>query len=277
MSGCIYYIHCKETNKGYVGQHCLPSPERRWREHWTYMNRYDLPLYYAFRKYGRDAFTIETLCVVPLEALGRMEMYWAEQFETYVWDTPGGYNAVWCGDNSRLGITATPETCEKLSKSLKEYFTDPEARKRRSEASKETWENNPEARKKWNESMKNVWSDTDVRLKLSKCMTKRFENLDERKKTSEATKKAMANPLIRNKVIASNKNRPLPGLETRNKHSKSMKEQWTDPEARKRRVDSLKTVCADPEYRKKQSESMKAVWARRKAMKNSCVTTETTV
>jgi hypothetical protein len=43
-----------------------------------------------------------------------VEEYWAEQLETYVWDYPGGYNLVWCGQSPRQGITHTPEARKKI-------------------------------------------------------------------------------------------------------------------------------------------------------------------
>jgi hypothetical protein len=49
-------------------------------------------------KHGRESFKFETLCVVPRNRLNDMECYWAEQLETYIWDNPGGYNMVWCGN-----------------------------------------------------------------------------------------------------------------------------------------------------------------------------------
>ena len=93
--GCIYYIYCKETNKGYVGQHNQPSPIRRFKEH--LISKEDSYLHRAIKKYGQDKFTIEILCIVPIESLSNMEQYYAEQLNTYIWDLPGGYNMVLCG------------------------------------------------------------------------------------------------------------------------------------------------------------------------------------
>ena len=62
------------------------------------------------RKYGPDEFKVETLCIVPHESIDNMEAYWAEQLETYMWDTPGGYNMVWCGTGCRRGIPHTAAT-----------------------------------------------------------------------------------------------------------------------------------------------------------------------
>jgi hypothetical protein len=264
MSGCIYYIHCKETGKGYVGQHYLPSPELRWKQHLASINRYDLPLYYAFRKYGKEAFTIQRLCVVPLESLGNMEAYWAEQLETYLWDTPGGYNAIWCGQLGRLGITASLETCERLSESLIAYFANPESRKKRSESAKLQWDD-PENLRKLSKAMSKVWADTELRDRMSKIVTKRFEDPKEREKTSRTTKKGMDNPVTRKKLSVAATGRVV-GQETRDKHADSMINQWADEEARKKRIESIRKAISDPEAKKRRSEAAKIAWARRKAI-----------
>ena len=89
----------------------MPDPKIRWAEHKRAKGTW--PFYNALRKYGVDGFIWEVLIVCSKEKLTVMEGYYAEQFETYVWDSPGGYNAVWCADNSRLGIKHTPEAIEK--------------------------------------------------------------------------------------------------------------------------------------------------------------------
>jgi group I intron endonuclease len=109
----------------YVGQHNEPDVSKRWKEHWGDAERgCKYTLHNSMRKYGRDAFTIEVLCVVPNgDAICRMEEYYAEQFETYVWDNPGGYNMIWCGKRGRAGIKSSPETREKQSSSMKVFHS----------------------------------------------------------------------------------------------------------------------------------------------------------
>jgi len=116
MSGCIYLVTCLENNKKYVGQHCKADPKERWLSHRRSKDK--LPFHNALRKYGSDGFTWDVLIVCPQDALTVMEGYYAEVFETYCWDSsPGGYNASWCTENSRLGIKHTPETKEKMRQS----------------------------------------------------------------------------------------------------------------------------------------------------------------
>jgi hypothetical protein len=93
-----------------------------------------------------EAFRVELLCSVPYDALNNMEAYYAEQYESYVWDTPGGYNMIWCGGSrvarsgikmnlttrvairaSRVGVKHTDETKSKISAALKGRIINPES------------------------------------------------------------------------------------------------------------------------------------------------------
>jgi len=111
MNGCIYLVTCLENNKKYVGQHCKSTPTKRWNEHKRAKKNYPFPN--AIRKYGPTGFSWEVLLVCPLDKLTEMEGYYAEVFETYVWDSPGGYNSIWCSDTPTLGIKQSPEAKEK--------------------------------------------------------------------------------------------------------------------------------------------------------------------
>jgi len=180
--GCIYYIYCKETNKGYVGLSQYPTPDKRYADHWNRM-KYDNTkyLYKAMKKYGQDSFTVELLCTVRHEALSRMEAYWAEQLETYRWDHPGGYNMVWCGDVPRIGLHASNETKLKMKESALNMSE--EKRKNISEASK-TKIISEEARKKISEANKNKIISEEHRLANSKA---------NRHPKSDETKSKMSN------------------------------------------------------------------------------------
>jgi len=75
-----------------------------------------------------------------------MEAYYAEQYGSYTWDIPGGYNMVWCGGSkvarrgikmnettrtairaSRVGTKHTDETKTKISVALKGRVMNPES------------------------------------------------------------------------------------------------------------------------------------------------------
>jgi group I intron endonuclease len=107
-SGSVYLIENLINGKKYVGQHNKPDPKHRWHQHKSCKR--DSPLYHAFRKYGIENFRFSVLCVCPLDKLTLMEGYYAEVFETYVWDSPGGYNCKECSDSSKM----SKETREKI-------------------------------------------------------------------------------------------------------------------------------------------------------------------
>ena len=123
LFGCIYLITNIVNGKKYVGQHNEPDVTKRWREHWYDTDRgCEYALHRAMRKYGRDSFNIDILCVIPNgDAICRMEEYFAEQFETYMWDVPGGYNMIPCGKHGRSGMKSTPLTIEKQSLAMKAF------------------------------------------------------------------------------------------------------------------------------------------------------------
>ncbi len=121
--GCIYLITNIVNGKKYVGQHNDTDVTKRWREHWYDTDRgCDYSLHRAMRKYGRDSFRIDILAVVPNgDAICRTEEYFAEQFETYTWDFPGGYNMIQCGKRGRSGMKSSPLTIERQSLAMKTF------------------------------------------------------------------------------------------------------------------------------------------------------------
>ena len=96
---CIYQIFCKENGKSYIGQSRFDSPISRYTRHWNEAPKCTnkTPLVYAMLKYGRDSFELRCLCICSKDALDNLEQYYAEIYESYIWDFPGGYNAVLCG------------------------------------------------------------------------------------------------------------------------------------------------------------------------------------
>jgi len=132
MIGCIYLIQNMINGKKYIGQTRFKSPKRRWNVHINMSKRGStLAIHSSIRKYGVDAFHFESLCSVPYDALNNMEAYYAEQYESYTWDNPGGYNMAWCGE-SRL----TDETRSKISAKAKGRVISKEQRCKISEALK---------------------------------------------------------------------------------------------------------------------------------------------
>lgn len=98
--GYIYKITCKISGKAYIGK-TTKTVRGRWKAHLSDSTKKrceNRPLYRAIRKYGVDAFTVETLEEVDLENLSEREAYWIEHFHTYT----GGYNATTGGDGKAL-------------------------------------------------------------------------------------------------------------------------------------------------------------------------------
>jgi hypothetical protein len=119
MSGCIYLAHCLATRKNYIGQYCKPDPAGRWRRHVrAAINGSQIYFHRAIRKYGPSGFQIETVRVCPLAELGALEAYYAEQYDAYVWDYPGGLNSAFCGPQWALGIPKSRTHKRKIRESV---------------------------------------------------------------------------------------------------------------------------------------------------------------
>lgn len=121
--GCIYKITNNVNGKCYVGQHNEPTPYHRFGDHKMRARNDSMScpvLYYAIRKYGEESFSVETLWVGPLSGMNNMEQYWAEQLETYVWDNPGGYNVIYCGNQGFLGRVVSQEERDSFAQRMRE-------------------------------------------------------------------------------------------------------------------------------------------------------------
>ena len=110
--GCIYLVTNLENGKKYVGQHSTTEHLTRWKAHLSRAKCGSKHLLHnSIRKYGEEAFKVERLCVCPVDSLTDLEGYYAEQYDSYMWDN--GYNMVWCSKSPRLGLKNTPEAIEK--------------------------------------------------------------------------------------------------------------------------------------------------------------------
>ena len=149
--GCIYLIECLIVVDGwikrYVGQSVHVDENVRFNEHWKQRKTQPCLLHNAMVAHGHNAFRVKRLCVVPHSALGRMEEYYAEQYQTYMWDSPGGYNMVWAGSRGRLGIPHTPETIERM----RDRLVTEDTRDRMRDAATERWTD--EYKAQWGEKM----------------------------------------------------------------------------------------------------------------------------
>lgn len=159
-TGCIYLVTNIINRKMYVGQHHLPSPHLRWRQHIATSKRGDgnYALYNAMRKHGSDNFICETLYVCEHSRLGYYEEFFADLLHTYVWDASPGYNMARCGSKSRLGVASSEETRRLLSISHMGKTRSKESLDKASESMRLHHKNNPEmwawASKKTQEKLK---------------------------------------------------------------------------------------------------------------------------
>lgn len=98
--GYIYKIQNNINNKVYIGQTIKPV-EKRFQQH---RNNYNKPyfahlsLYKAFRKYGIDNFSFETIEEIPNEKLDEREKYWIGYYNSY----KDGYNSTLGGRTVEL-------------------------------------------------------------------------------------------------------------------------------------------------------------------------------
>jgi len=125
--GCIYLITNLLDNKKYIGQHNTTDHLARYKIHIRNSKNPKYKLHLAMKKYGVDNFICEKLCECLHGGLDTMECYYAEQFETYTWDTTPGYNMVWCGNSPRRGIKHTSDHNEKIRQSNLGKKMSPEA------------------------------------------------------------------------------------------------------------------------------------------------------
>ena len=106
-----YVITCQRTGKRYVGI-TGSDLRRRWNEHIYNAKRQANPsaLYAAIRRYGRENFVIESVCVsMSLAGIRAVESILIQQLGTL---SPNGYNLT-LGGEGRFGFRPTAESVER--------------------------------------------------------------------------------------------------------------------------------------------------------------------
>lgn len=105
--GCIYKLTNTKNNKIYIGK-TTGSVSTRWREHVSAAisdrakNDYNFLLHKAIRKYGEEAFTVETIETMETpEELILREQYWINYYNSCILEEDSnGYNMTYGGEGS---------------------------------------------------------------------------------------------------------------------------------------------------------------------------------
>lgn len=177
----IYVIVNLNNGKKYVGQSY--SVSRRFLVHKNKLRKGKHPnihLQSAWNKYGENSFSFEILEYCPIDALNEREEYWINAFKTY---TSEGYNMT-LGGNGNRGYVWSRASREHLSAVMKISVSRYWSGKRLTEAHKE----------KLRAAAKNRSAET-------------------KRKIGEASRRAMANPEIKQKMILHQNNKAVYCLE----------------------------------------------------------------
>lgn len=146
FKGRIYLIRNKLDLTRYTGQTIL-TVEQRLNKHKTTARskRGNTLLYKAMLKDGFENFIIEELACISCEtenalstALGNLEAYYAEQYDTYLrshvdcsynmCNTPDGYNMTPCGNGFAAGRIVPTDEKEKLADRMRNRIVSQETR-----------------------------------------------------------------------------------------------------------------------------------------------------
>lgn len=125
----IYYFKNKINNKYYIGQSF--TLRKRMKKHIQLFNnnKYDAPIYKAFKKYGLDNFEYGVLDSFRvgftkdelIEKLDTLEIYYIKKYKSY---GKGGYNQTKGGDAGITGYKFTEDQRSKVSKANKKSQSD---------------------------------------------------------------------------------------------------------------------------------------------------------
>ena len=210
MVGYIYLVTNKINGKQYVGK-TIKTVKHRWNHHLADAKRAsEYAIHRAIRKYGRDAFEVKTIATVKAEAedlLDDVEKFCIQFYSTL----SNGYNMTEGGE----GGVPTPESREKISKSLRRYFEDPSVRERNRQATIHYFEN-PMAREK-----------------ASQAAGRRYAISAEREKTSQACLGKTRSPAARENIRKAKLGKPL-SPEHREKIRQALLCHYEDPAEREK-------------------------------------------
>lgn len=163
-----YYIIYKTTNtingKFYIGQHVTTNIDDGYIGSGTLLKK-------AISKYGKEKFTREIIeyCNYQDE-LNDREKYWISQYNGV--DLEECYNISEGGDGGF--VANSQETKDKISKTLKEYFSDPKNRERMSAIKKEVM-NRPDVKKRVKEGRERLKNSEAYDIMIEKMRNHMLE------------------------------------------------------------------------------------------------------
>lgn len=251
--GCVY-LATSPSGKQYVGMTTRTLAER-WQGHCSDGRRGSSLIFHnAIRKYGADAFTLETL----FESDNEQELFEREIGEIARLATlsPRGYNMTVGGDGGELCAEAKARHMEAMLR----VQADPEFREKHLIAV-----NRPDVKARHSTSLKKFWSDSAPRERQSEIQKARFSDPDERALQSARGKELWADPErrarqseIQNapqcKMLKSEAIKALhndPGSKYRSDEYRSLqgaisKARWADPDSRAAQCAKMQALAADP-------------------------------
>lgn len=244
------YVHTCPNGKKYVGITTAPRPEYRWLEGRGYKHQL---FGRAVRKYGWSSIKHEAW-----ELTSESEMYYAEKYLIayyHTTDNKFGYNRSEGGESGSSGCRCSEESKKKMSEAAKERWSDPEYRKKLSEAHKGKILSE-EQRKKISETLKDSLRSEEAKKKKSGASKKNWLDPEYRRKQSEAKKGKPCSEETKKKISQANKGRTF-SEEHRKKLSETRKERAKDPEFRKKMSEAHKGKLHSEETKKKMSEAQK--------------------
>ena len=243
---CIYYIHFRTSNKGYVGQ--TIAFERRMKEHQKPNSgcRY---LKHAIQCHGFEDCEI-TIIETDLEQedANDLETFYIRELNTLV---PHGYNINEGGNCAPM----LQETKDILAEFARSRWADPEFREKQIEIM-----NTDEYKEKHRVNSTKMWEDPEFREKMSIISKERWATEEYRDKMSDITKDNWETLSYRQKVIyALNKTWEDP--ERRKRAAERTRTLWQDQEFRKKAVEGTRLACNTEEMKLVRSENAKDLWA----------------
>ena len=254
LNSCGYIYKIVFSNgKHYIG--LTTSIERRTNEHKICAKNGDTRcLYNALRKYDMvDTFElIEIDTANTLEELCEKEIAYIIGYNSYYMNG-NGYNMTHGGEGTN-GYVFTEEDKQKMGKSQKKRFENPEELEKNSERGKKYWEN-PEARQEMSKIKKKYFEDhPKARQQLSEISKKQWETPEARQQLSEIQKKRYEeNPEAREQMREIKKKYFEENPEAGKEHSEKMKKRFEEnPNLGKEHGERVKKYYEDnPEAKRK--------------------------